>query len=198
MLVDLQTTGGIDDDHVTQMVDGLLDGALGDIDRVLAVTAEDRHADLATERGKLVGSSGTVDVARGEQRRAALLLEQVGKLYGSRGLTGALQTHEHDDIRNAVTKNELALGGAEHLGELVEHDLDDVLRRRQRLHDLGGHAALLGLGNELLDDLKVNVGLEQRHANVAHGRSNIGLGQLTLAAQAVKCVVEAIAQGIKH
>ena len=180
------------------MVDGLLDGALGDVDRVRTVAAEDRHADLATERGKLIGSSGTVDVARGEQRRAALLLEQVGKLYGSRGLTGALQAHEHDDIRNAVTKNELALGGAEHLGELVEHNLDDVLRRRQRLHDLGGHAALLGLSNELLNDLKVNVGLEQRHANVAHGRGDIGLGQLTLAAQAVKCVVEAIAQRIKH
>ena len=180
------------------MVDGLLDGALGDIDRVRTVAAEDRYADLATERGQLVGSGGTVDVARGEQRRAALLLEQVGQLYGSRGLTGALQAHEHDDIGNTVAKDELALGGAEHLGELVEHDLDDVLRRRQRLHDLGGHAALLGLGDELLDDLKVNVGLEQRHANIAHGRSNIGLGQLALAAQAVKCVVEAIAQGIKH
>ena len=180
------------------MVDGLLDGALGDIDRVRAVTAEDRHADLATERGQLVGSGGTIDVARGEQRRTALLLEQVGQLYGRRGLTGALQAHEHDDIGDAVAKDELALGGTEHLGELIEHDLDDVLRRRQRLHDLGGHAALLGLGNELLDDLKVNVGLEQRHANIAHGRGNIGLGQLTLTAQAVKCVVEAIAQGIKH
>ena len=180
------------------MVDGLLNGTLGNVDRVRAVAAEDRYANLATERGQLVGSGGTVDVARCEQRRAALLLEEVGKLYGSRGLTGALQAHEHDDIGDAVTKNELALGGAEHLGELVEHDLNDVLRRRERLHDLGGHTALLGLSNELLDDLKVDVGLEQRHANVAHGRSNIGLGQLTLAAQAVKCVVEAIAQGIKH
>ena len=113
------------------MVDGLLDGALGDIDRVLTVTAEDRNADLATERGQLVGSCGTVDVARGEQRRAALLLEQVSQLHGRRGLTGALQAHEHDDIGNAVAKDELALGRAEHLGELVEHDLDDVLRRRQ-------------------------------------------------------------------
>ena len=180
------------------MVDGLLDGALGDINRVLAVTTEDRYADLSTERGQLVGGGGTVDVARGEQRRAALLLEQVGQLYSCRGFTGALKAHEHDDIGDAVAKDELALGGAEHLGELVEHDLDDVLRRRQRLHDLGGHAALLGLGDELLDDLEVDVGLEQRHANVAHGRSNIGLGQLTLATQAVKCVVEAIAQRIKH
>ena len=180
------------------MVDGLLDGALGDVDRMLAVTAEDRNANLAAERGQLVGSGGTIDVARGEQRRATLLLEQVGQLYGRRGLTGTLQTHEHDDIGDAVAKDELALVGAEHLGELVEHNLDDVLRRRQRLHDLGGHAALLGLGDELLDDLKVDVGLEQSHANVAHGRGDIGLGQLTLAAQAVKCVVEAIAQGIKH
>jgi len=180
------------------VVDGLLDGTLGNVDWVRAVTAESRHADLAAKRGQLVGSGGTVDVARSEQRRAALFLEQVSQLYGRRGLTGALQTHEHDDIGDAVTKDELALGGAKHLGELVEHDLDDVLRRRQRLHDLGGHAALLGLGDELLDDLEVDVGLEQRHANIAHGRSNIGLGQLALAAQAVKCVVEAIAQGIKH
>ena len=92
------------------MVDGLLNGTLGDVDRVRAVAAEDRNADLSTERGQLVGSGGTVDVARGEQRRAALLLEQVGKLYGSRGLTGALQAHEHDDIGNAVAKDELALG----------------------------------------------------------------------------------------
>ena len=180
------------------MVDGLLDGALGDVDRVCTVAAKDRYADLATERGQLVGSGGTVDVARGEQRRAALLLEQVGQLYGRCGLTGALQTHEHNDVGDAVAKDELALGGTEHLGELVEHDLDDILRRRQRFHDLGGHAAFLGLGDKLLDDLKVNVGLEQRHANIAHGRSNIGLGQLTLAAQTVKCIVEAIAQRIKH
>ena len=180
------------------MVDGLLDGALGNIDRVLAVTAKDRHADLSAKRSQLVGSGGTVDVARGEQRRAALLLEQVCQLYSRRGLTGALQAHEHNDVGNAVAKDELALGGAEHLGELVEHDLDDVLRRRQRFHDLGGHAALLGLGDKLLDDLKVDVGLEQRHANVAHGRGDIDLGQLALAAQAVKCVVEAIAQRIKH
>ena len=180
------------------MVDCLLDGTLGDIDRVLAVAAEDRNADLSTERGQLIGSGGAVDVARGEQRRATLLLEQIGQLNGRRSLTGTLQAHEHDDIGNAVAKDELALGGAEHLGELVEHDLDDVLCRRQRLHDLGGHATLLGLGDELLDDLEVDVGLEQRHANVAHGRSNIGLGQLTLATQAVKCVVEAIAQRIKH
>ena len=92
------------------MVDGLLDGTLGDVNRVRTIAAEDRHADLATERGQLVGSGGTVNVARGEQRRAALLLEQVGQLYSRRGLTGALQAHEHDDIRNAVAKNELALG----------------------------------------------------------------------------------------
>ena len=41
------------------------------------------------------------------------------RLYGRRGLTGALQAHEHDDIGNAVAKDELALGGAEHLGCLL-------------------------------------------------------------------------------
>lgn len=51
LLVDLQTTGGIDDDHVTQVVDGLLNSALGDVDRVCTVATEDRHADLSAKRG---------------------------------------------------------------------------------------------------------------------------------------------------
>ena len=76
LFVDLQTTGGIDDDHVTQVVNGLLNGTLGNVDRVRAVTAEDRNADLATERGQLVGSGGTIDVARGEQRRSACFLSK--------------------------------------------------------------------------------------------------------------------------
>ena len=68
-------------------------------------------------------------------------------------------------------------------------DLHDVLRRGERLQDLGGHAALLRLGDEVLHHLEVDVGLEQRHADVAHGRGDVGLGELALAAQAVEGVV---------
>ena len=68
LLVDLKAAGGVDDDHVAHVVDGLADGGAGDLDGVLAVAAEDRHADLPTERGQLVRSRGTVDVAGGQKR----------------------------------------------------------------------------------------------------------------------------------
>ena len=102
LLIDLQTTGGVDDDHVAHVVDRLADGCAGDIDRMRAIAAEHRHADLAAEGGELIGSGGTIDVARGEKRAFALFLEHIGELDGCGGLTGALQAHEHDHIGNAA------------------------------------------------------------------------------------------------
>ncbi len=110
--VDLQTARGVDDDHVAHGVDGLTDGRPGDVDRMGAVAAEHGHADLAAQRGELVGGRRAVHVARGEQRALALLLEHVGELDGSGGLTGALQAHEHDDIGDAAGEHKLALGPA--------------------------------------------------------------------------------------
>ena len=102
LLVDLQATGGIDNDHVAHIVDSLANRTAGNLDRVFAITAEDRHTDLAAQGGELIGCSGTVHVARGEQRTTTLLLEQVGQFYSSSGLTGTLKTHEHDHIGNTA------------------------------------------------------------------------------------------------
>ncbi len=65
-LVNLQATGGVDDDDVTQVVNGLLHGLACDGHGVGTVTAVDRHANLATEGLELVGSGGTVHVASGK------------------------------------------------------------------------------------------------------------------------------------
>ena len=166
LLVDLQTARGVDDDHVAHGVDGLTDGRPGDVDRMGAVAAEHGHAStLAAQRGELVGGRRAIHVARGEQRVLALLLEHVGELDRRGGLTGALQAHEHDDVGDAAGEHELALGPAEQLGELVEHDLDDVLRRREGVHDLGGEAALLGARDEVLHHAVVDVRLEKGHAD---------------------------------
>ena len=192
-LVDLETSSGIDDDHVAEVVDCLLDGLARDRDGVLAVTAVDRHANLAAEGLELVSRGGTVRVARGELRRVALLLEHVGKLGARGGLAGALQANEHDHVGRAVGhERELALSGAEKLCELGENDLDDVLRRRQRGKDLGREALLLAAGHEVLDHAKVDVCLKQRHANLAHCRVDIVLREATLATQLVEGVCEAV------
>ena len=54
------------------------------------------------DNDELIGSGGTIDVARGEKRAFALFLEHIGELDGCRGLTGTLQAHEHDHIGNAA------------------------------------------------------------------------------------------------
>ena len=158
------------------MVDRLANRGLRDLDGVFAVPAKNRYADFPAERGELIGCSGTIHVARRQQRALSLLLKQVRQLNGGRGLAGTLKAHEHDDVGDAVGEHEFGFGGAQKLGQLIKDDLDDVLRGRERFHDLGGQAALLGLGDELLDDLEVDVRLEQRHADVAHRRIDVGFG----------------------
>ena len=199
LLVDLKAASGIHNHDVVQVIDSLVDGLGGNLDRVLAVTAIDRHANLGTKGGKLVGSCGTVRVAGGKQRRVALALQEIGELGRGRGLARALQAHEHDHVGRAVLRqHELGLVGAEKLGELVEHDAHHVLRRRERVQDLGREALLLAGGDKVLDHAEVDVGLEQGHADLAHGHVDVGLGELALAAELVKGVLEAFGEAVEH
>jgi len=112
-----------------------------------------------------------------------LLLQAVGQLGRGRGLAGALQAHEHDDVGDAAAQHKTRVGAAQKLGELVEHDLHDVLRRGERIEHLGGEAALLRAGHEGLHHLEVDVGLQQRQANLAHGGVDVLLGEAPLRAQ---------------
>ena len=66
------------------------------------------------------------------------------------------------------------------------------------LQHLRADGALLHAGDELLDELEVDVGLEQRLAHLAHGVGDIFLGELALAAQPVKDLVEALLQTLEH
>ncbi len=129
----------------------------------------------------------------------ALLLEHVGELGAGRGLARTLQAHEHDDVGRAVLhEDELALGGAKQLGELVEDDLHDVLGGRQRREHLSRKALLLALGHEVLDDTEVDVGLEQGHANLAHRDIDVVLGEAALAAKLVEGICKAVGEVVEH
>ena len=199
LLVDLQAAGGVDDDDVVEMVDRLLDGAPRHGNRVLAVATEHGDGNLVAQRLQLVCRGGAVGVACRKQGAVTLSLQQVGQLGCSSGLAGALQAHEHDHVGCAVLgQDELGLGGAQQLGELVQDDHDHVLRRREGVQDLGGHALLLARGDERLHHAVVDVGLEQGHADLAHGRVDVVLGQAALAAELVEGALEAVGQAVEH
>ena len=93
-----------------------------------------------------------------------------------------------------AAERELGVAGAHERDELLVHDLDDLLRRREALHDLGAQGALLDVRHELAHDLEVHVSLEQREADLAHGGVDVLGGELAVAFEALHDGLEAICQ----
>jgi len=78
------------------------------------------------------------------------------------------------------------------------HDLHDLLARGQAVEHVAAHGALAYTVDELLDDGEVDIGLEQREADLAHGLVDVVLGQATLAPKAVEGGAEPVGKGIEH
>ncbi len=83
-------------------------------------------------------------------------------------------------------------------GQLLVDDLHDLLAGVERLQDLGPDGALADPGRELLDDLEVDVGLEQRQPDLAHGGIDVGLGDAAATGQGAEGLAEAIGEGVEH
>jgi hypothetical protein len=58
--------------------------------------------------------------------------------------------------------------------------------------------ALAHLGDELLHDLEVDVRLEQREPDLAHGLRDRLLVEAALAAEVAKGVLELVGEGVEH
>ncbi len=98
-------------------------------------------------------------------------------------LARALQPGHQDHRRRLRRKLEARRVLAQQLDQLIAHDLDDLLGGRER----GQHFGADGLGADVLDqlahDVQVDVGLEQRHANLAQRLGDVFFGERALAAQ---------------
>ena len=77
-------------------------------------------------------------------------------------------------------------------------DTDDLLRGGEAAQHILADGALLHAGDELLDELEVDIGLEQRLAHLAHGVGDVFFGELALAAEPAKDLVEALLQTLEH
>ena len=64
--------------------------------------------------------------------------------------------------------------------------------------DLLADGALADGGDEVLDDLEVDVGFEQRAADLAHRLVDVLLGQPALAAEAAEGLGQAVGEGFEH
>ncbi len=197
-LVDGQAAGGVEDDHVADLAPGRIHPAADDVhDRGADGRAVDRDVEALAQRLELVGGGGPIRI-RGDEERAATELDDVpGELRARGGLARALEADHRDDSRVA-RQVESPIAGRQELDELVVDDLDHLLPRRQAVEDVVADRLLADAGDEILDHLEVDVRLEQREPDLAHGGVDVGFADPSAAGQAAEGLAQSIAEGVEH
>ena len=195
--VDLQATGGVDDHDVATEARRFLHRAARHADRI-GVAREHRDLDALAEHAQLLHRRGPLEVGTDEERTATLLLEQARQLRRRGGLARTLQARHHHDRRRLRRDRQLAGGAAERGHQLFVDDLDDLLRRAQALRDLRALRALLDPVDEVAGDAHVDVGLEQRDAQLTRDFVDVLVGELAAAAQLAEDAVETVGERLEH
>src|SRR6266511_3685294 len=168
LLVDVQAAGGVEDDRVGTVLRQPLDAVADDGDGIRAVLAVDRYLDLATELLELVDRGGALKVGGDQTGIAPLLAEQQRQLRRGRRLARSLEPGEQDHRRRTAGEGELRAAGAHQRRQLLVDGPHDLLAGSEALQHLLAEGALAHLRDEILDDLEVDVGLEQREPDLAH------------------------------
>ena len=78
------------------------------------------------------------------------------------------------------------------------HDLDDLLARREALQHVLTESALLDGRSEVARDLEIDVGLEQRETDLAHGFRDRLFVETAATAEPAECRLELVGQGVEH
>jgi hypothetical protein len=87
---------------------------------------------------------------------------------------------------------------AEELNELFMDDLNNLLGRVESREDLLAHRLFLHRFDELFDDLEMDVGFEQRDADLAETGVHILRGEFALAAEVFEDLLQFIAKIFEH
>ena len=181
IVVDLQPARGVEDHDVAAGAIGFLQRRPRHFDRIGRL-GEHRHVDALPEDAQLLDRRRTLEIGGDQQRLASFGDEMTCELAGGGGLPRPLQAGEHHDRRRLRAHRELARLPAERRDELLVHDLDDLLGGAQALRDLRAASAFLDPVDERLDDRDVDVGFEQRDADLAGDLVDVLLAQAAAAA----------------
>ena len=197
-LVDVQAAGGVEDDDVAAVRARAVDPVAHGLDRVAALVGVDGNVDLRAELDQLVDRGGTLQVGGDERGLAAVLLQEQRELAGGRRLARALQAGEQDRRRRSRRERDLRRAGAHQLGQLLVHDLHDLLAGRQALLHVLRRGALAHLRDELLDDVEVDVGLEQREPDLAHRARDRLVVERPAALEVAERALQLVRERVEH
>ena len=199
LLIDVQPAGGIDHDHILAVLLGIADAVFGDLDGVFGgLIGIDRNPGLFAEDFQLLDSGRSLQVVGDHQGMSAVRHEVLAQLGGGRRLAATLEAGQHDDRRAGRDEVDPRIHRPHEPGQLVVDDLDHHLARMEALDDLGPDRLIPHVLAELLDDVVVDVGFQQRLADVVHGVGDVGLGDPPPPGQRPKHRIEFFRQRLEH
>ena len=193
----MQTTCGVQEDHVVAVLLCMANGRLCNLDGVLLTHLEYRDSQLRTHDLQLLDCSRTVNIAGNKQRALALLFEKTCELCTVGGFTCALQADEHDNRRRFGRNGNALIFTAHQRDQLFINDLDDHLCRGQTLHHILTDAAFGNGFDKVLNNLVADVSFQKGEANLAHRFLDVGFRQATLAAKLLKRGIQFCSQSFK-
>ena len=131
-------------------------------------------------------------------RTVPVFRQPARQFAGGCGFSRTLQADNQEDARRFVRKAQLRFVAAEDLDQFLVDNPDNLLIRREGLQNFRAHGAGLHRFDQLFDDFKINVRLEQRHAHFAQSRIHIFGGETTFTAHVLKNTLQFVGEIIEH
>ena len=199
LLVDVQAPRCVDDHDVLAGRLRLAERPFRDLDGIaVGPLLVDLRASPLANRHELLDGRRPLRVARDQRRLLPLFGQQLRQLCAGRRLSRALKARHQDHRRPRAGEREVTASSAHEGRELLVHDLHDLLARIEAFEHPLADTALTHLRGELLDDLEVDIGLEQREPDLAHRAVDVGLAQLAARANAGECLLQTIRKLVEH
>ncbi len=157
--IDMQAPCRIDDDRITDVFAGEVDGVRCDLHGPRFPVHVDRYPQLFPQHHQLVDGRGAIDVRCNQQRVTPLPLQKIRQLGGEGGFTRTLQARHEDHRRGCIRGPDFRFRLTEQPDHLIMDDLDDELSRCDAIQDFLADGSRLDLLDEVLRDLVVDIGI---------------------------------------
>ena len=147
---------------------------------------------------ELLARGGAVNVDRDQHGPVAALLEPCRQFSAGCGLAGSLQPGHQDDRRRLGGEVETRRVFAQQRDQLVAHDLDHLLGGRERGEHFSANSLGANVLDQVVDDLQVDVGFEQRDADLAQSLGDVFFSERALAAKVLEDALQFVGKVLKH
>lgn len=183
-LINGQSSRRIHDHDIVAIPFGLIHPCFGNGDRIFGFKIRiDRHPDLLCQHLQLVDRSRAIDVTGHQQGLPAFLFFKIiGQLARKSRFTRTIESGDQNDGR-VFRKIQLGHLPSHELGQLIAHDLGQQLSRRNAGQYILAQCLLPYLIGKCFGRLIIDIGIQQRLADLLHGFGHVDLRNIPLTFQ---------------